>query len=420
MISLLMRGFFKMATQIKNLEKEYLLKVLFDKQIPIKHIKDRTEYLYYLEKQVKNEMVLRSKYLTDKPQIKSELDFTFDYQGKAVAFTVKVIRVKEQEITCTIPDALYKDLDRSFSRVGIPKDIQVQFTHLDDRYDLSFPRLITYESNFEEFLENIDPKNLSGLVKQMAGWIKKHAGNYKLVLFRKNKPSKMEECAIAETGKILFLPSTEGSFPETDPFPRKQIITEDIFKIYLEKTGVREALIDKIYARFIKDKADSGIFSDAWVPIIFHEYVIGYIHIWIDSKEKPPLDFKVIDTMYRFAKVLAYSLQIHGYFEDGKIKNEAFKGNVIDISASGLLFAYPFSKFASTLLPDSYLSVKITAGQRSISAKVKIIRRLKDSTFNYFGCRFEDMPEEDFHFLFELIYGKPFTDTDKKFFAEQM
>ena len=420
MIFLLMRGFFKknMATPIEKIEKDYLLKVLYDEKIPLIYIKNRTEYFLHLEKPVKNEMIFTARFPVKNIQIKNLLDLSFEYRGKMIAFTVKVLRIIDQELTCTVPDFLYKNLDRNYSRVGIPKDMQVQFTFLDDRYKLSFPKAAKYEQgDFGEFLENFDPNNLSDLIKQMAVWIKKYASGYKLVLFKNNRPSEMEECLIAETGRTLFLPSTRGGFPETDPFPRKQIITEDLFKIYLEKTGVREARINDTCARFIKSKADDGISSDAWVPILFQEYVIGYIHLWTDFVNEAPLDFTAIDTMCQLTKVLAYSMQIHGYFEKGKLKNDIFEGKVIDISASGLLFAYPHSSLSSTLLPDSCLSVKITTPQRSISTKAVIIRRFKDSSFNYFGCRFEDMTQEDFNFLFQFIYGKPFTAADKKFLS---
>ena len=407
-----------MAISIEKIEKDFLLKVLFDEKIPVSYIKDRIEHILYLDKPVKTEMIFKTRLPVRNLQIKNQLDFTFEYRGKSIAFSGKVLRVNEYEIACTVPDFLYKNLDRNYSRVGIPKNMQVQFTFLDDRYNLSFPKATKYEpGDFGEFLEHIDPNNLSGLIKQMAVWIKKYASGYKLVLFKDTKPSAMEERIIAETGRILFLPSSSEGFPQTDPFPRKKIITEDMFKVYLEKTGIREALVDSVCSRFIKDKFDEGILSDAWVPILFQEYVIGYVHLWTGFDEGTPFDYTVIDTMCQFTKVLAYSMQIHGYFEKGKMKNKAFEGKLIDISASGLLFAYPYSTLSSTLLPESNLNVTISIPERCISTKAIIKRRFKDRSLNYFGCRFEDMAQEDFHFLFEFIYGKPFTDADKKFLS---
>jgi hypothetical protein len=275
-------------------------------------------------------------------------------------------------------------------------------------------------SNEEVILKNIDPKNLSGLIDQMASWIKGYASAYKLVIFKDVKPESTEERLLAETGKAFYLPSTQTSFPAEDPHPRKRIITEDIFKRYLESTGVDPNCLDDACARYIRHKYEGGVFSDLWVPILFQEYVIGYIHVWINVDSKPPFDYGIIDMLFQFAKVLANSLRMNGYFESGKMKNDPFKGKVIDISVSGLLFSYPNSPLTSALLPNSDLTVKLTAPRRAVNCKAQIVRRYKDASHGYFGCRFLDMEPEDLRFLFEFIYGKPFTDSDAMFLSGQV
>jgi hypothetical protein len=292
--------------------------------------------------------------------------------------------------------------------------MQVNLTFLGDRYNISFPKVPEYSTeDLGHIFQDEDIKNLSGLIVQMSTWIKTFASNYRLVIFKDVKPSTTEERIIAETGRALFLPSTREGFPQSDPFPRKRIITEDVFKRYLESTGIGVGFIDSACARFIKAKADSNIFSDAWIPILFHEYVIGYVHIWIDAADKPPFDYEIISTLFQLTKVLAYSLKINGYFEKGKLKNDPFEGRVIDISASGLLFAYPVSSnISSVLKPDSRLTVKITTPDRSITTEARIVRRFKDKTIGYYGCRFDKMETEVHNYLFEFIYGKPLTDDD--------
>jgi len=406
-----------MATPVKNIEKEILLKIMFDENIPVIYYKDRVEYVFMLKKSVGEDMLFEVNQPIEKLKIKDRIDLTFEYQGKPVAFITEVVQIREQEITCTIPDYFYKDLDRSYSRVSVPTHMQVNFTFLGDRYDLSFPKVPEYNTeDLGHIFQDDDIKNLSGLIVQMSTWIKTFASNYRLVIFKDVKPSTTEERIIAETGRALFLPSTHESFPQSDPFPRKRIITEDVFKRYLESTGIGVAFIDSACARFIKAKADSGIFSDAWIPILFHEYVIGYVHIWIDVADKPPFDYEIINTLFQLTKVLAYSLKINGYFEKGKLKNDPFEGKVIDISASGLLFAYPVSSnISSVLKPDSKLTVKITTPERSITTEARIVRRFKDKTIGYYGCRFDKMEPEEHNYLFEFIYGKPFADTDSEF-----
>jgi c-di-GMP-binding flagellar brake protein YcgR len=410
-----------MATPIKRIEKDFLLKVLYDEQIPIMYLRDRTEYILILDKPAKSEVVFRADRPISRLKVRSRLDLMFDYKGQVIIFTVEVSSFKDNIITAAAPDALYKNLDRSYSRVSTPSDLQVQLTFLGDRYSLSFPRVMEFESgNMGDLLRDMDPRNLSGLIEQMAGWIKNYANGYKLIIFKDIKPSATEERIVAETGKTLFLPSTLANFPQADPYPKKRLITEEMFNRYLESTGVDLAYVDDARARFIKAKFDGGIFSDVWVPVLFQEYVIGYIHVWINKEGKLPFDYGVIDTLYQFAKVLAYSLKINGYFEKGKLKNEPFEGKVIDISASGLLFAYPHSNLSSALMPDTELSVKLLTPKRNVNANARIVRRYKDNSQGYFGCRFLDLAPEDMRFLFEYIYGKPFTDLDASFLTGQV
>jgi hypothetical protein len=410
-----------MATPIKRIEKDFLLKVLYDEQIPIMYLRDRTEYILLLDKPAKSEMIFRADRPISKLKIRQKLDLMFDYRGQVIIFAVEISSFKDDIITVTAPEFLYKNLDRSYSRISTPTDLQVRFTFLGDRYNLSFPKITEYEKGeIGDFIRDMDPRNLSGLIEQMAGWIKGYANGYKLVIFRDVKPSSAEERIVAETGKTLYLPSTLANFPQTDPYPKKRLITEEMFKRYLESTGVKLEYTDSACARFIKAKFDGGIFSDAWIPVLFQEYVIGYIHIWINKEGKLPFDYGVIDTLYQFAKVLAFSLKENGYFENGKLKNEPVEGKVVDISASGLLFAYPHSALSAALLPDSELAVKLVTPRRSVNTNARIVRRYKDNSLGYFGCRFLDMAPEDMRFLFEYIYGKPFTDTDASFLSGQV
>jgi hypothetical protein len=273
----------------------------------------------------------------------------------------------------------------------------------------------------DDLIRSLDPRNLSGLIKQITGTLKNFADGYKIVNFRDKKPEVTEERIVSETGKTLFIPSTVGFLPKTDPYPKKRIITEDIFKRYLETTGVGTAFLDENCARFLKNKFDDGIFSDAWVPILFQEYVVGYIHIWIDKQGRLPFDFSVIDHVYQFAKVLAFSLKENGYFEHGRMHNEPFEGKVLDISASGLLFAYPLgTSLLSTLLVDAELTVTVEAPNRTVNVVARIVRRFKDKSAGYFGCRFLSIAPEDMRFLFEHLYGRHFEDNDSSFLTGQV
>ena len=385
------------------------------------YISGRTEYILHMAKPAKSDVAFKP----DRPiaglKPRKKMDLMFDYKGQVIIFTIEANAIKDDLVTALTPEYLFKNLDRSYSRVSNPDDLNVQFTFQGDRYSLHYPKIQEYEGgDIGEWMNKVDPSNLQGLVDQMAAYIRTVASGYKMVIFKDVKPVSTEERIVAETGKSLYLPSTLANFPQADPYPKKRLITEEIFRRYLETTGVDMQYLDNAVSRFVKQKFDAGFFSDAWVPILFQEYVIGYIHIWINQEGKLPFDYNMIETIYQFAKILAYSLKINGYFNSGRIKNEPFEGKIVDISASGLLFAYPHSGLSSALLPDSELAVCLSAPRRNIRAAAKIVRRYKDNAMGYFGCRFLDMAPEDMRFLFEYLYGKPFTDENASFVVGQV
>jgi hypothetical protein len=410
-----------MATPIKRIEKDFLLKVLYDEQMPVMYIKGQTQYILTVEKPTRGQMFFKCDRQIEGLKARKKIDLIFDYRGQVVIFAVEVVSIKDDHIITEEPEFLYKNLDRSFSRVSTPPNLDVTFSFLGDRYSLSYPKITDFETEtHDEFMRSINPRDLSGLIDQIAAWIKNCASGYKLVIFKDVKPSSTEEHLLAETGKCLYLPSTMGSLPADDPYPKKRIITEDLFKRYLESTGVDLMYVEDAYTRFIRQKNESGILSDLWVPVLFQEYVIGYIHIWISKEGIMPFTYGVIDNLVQFAKVLANSLKVNGYFESGKLKNDPFGGKIIDISASGLLFTYPSSALGTTLLPDSELTVRLSTPRRVVNTKAKIVRRYKDNVQGYYGCRFMELEPEDMRFLFEYIYGKHFTDTDAAFLSGQV
>ena len=412
-----------MATTAGRIEREFYFKVLYDEKLPIKYIKDRVEYVLTLDRPITgDELVLRPDRPMEMLKPRTKLALLFIYRGQSVDFSTEVLGISDDLITCKAPENLHKNLDRNFLRVGTPSDLSILFTFRGDRYNLSFPKVMGYENiNADELFSDNDSQNLSDLIRQLTDSLKKIADGYKIVNFKDKRPESLEERILSETGKALFIPSTVGHLPATDPYPKKRIITEELFKRYLEGTGVSLNMLNETYTRFLRHKYEEGTFSDAWIPILFQEYVIGYIHIWIKEEGKLPFDFTVLDNMYQFSKVLAFSLKENGYFEKGKVHNESFQGRVLDISASGLLFACPLgASLASALIVDSDLTVTIQAPTRTINNVARIVRRFKDRSAIYFGCRFIDMAPEDTRFLFDHLYGRQIDDDDTAFLAGQV
>jgi c-di-GMP-binding flagellar brake protein YcgR len=408
-----------MATPVGRIEKEFLFNILYEEKLPLMYIRDRIEYKFKLERPATEELILRPEKPLGKLKNHEKLPFGFNYKGQVIDFSAEVIAQKDDLVICKTPSTLYKNLDRNYLRVDTPADIKILFTFRGDRYNLAFPKVMEYENiAANDLSKNFDPRNLSGLIKQITGMLSGFADGYKIVNFKDRKPETIEERILSETGKTLFIPSTLGYLPKTDPYPKKRIITEELFHRYLETTGIGKKFLEENTARFLKNKFDDNVFSDAWIPILFHEYVIGYIHIWIAKQGKLPFDFSVLDNVYQYTKVLAFALKENGYFEHGKVKNQPFEGRVLDISASGLLFAYPLgSSLLATLLIDSELSVTIETSNRTINVLAKIVRRFKDKNACYLGCRFINIVPEDTRFLFEHLYGRKIDDEEEAFLS---
>ena len=411
-----------MATPVGRIEKEFLFKALYGENMPVIYLKDRIEYKLKLEYPASEELVFRPEKPMGKMKPHVKLPLLFNFRGQIIDFSVEFLSQKNELLFCKAPDMLYKNLDRNYLRVDAPSDLKVLFCFQGDRYNLAFPKTNEYETiTAADILRNMDTSNLSVLIKQITALMSKFADGFKIVNFKDKAPEALEEKIVAQTGKTLFLPTTAGFFPKTDPYPKKRIITEEIFKRYIESEGVGKDFLNENCMRFLKNKFDENIYSDAWVPILFHEYVIGYIHTWINNQSRNPFDFNVLDNVYQYAKVLAFGLRENGYFDYGKVANEPFEGRVLDISASGLLFAYPLgTSLLATLLVDAELTVIINAPNRTLNLNAKIVRRFNDNSASYFGCRFINMAPEDMRFIFEYLYGRKIDSKDTEFLTGQV
>ncbi|RPJ04159.1 MAG: hypothetical protein EHM28_13945, partial [Spirochaetaceae bacterium] len=160
------------------------------------------------------------------------------------------------------------------------------------------------------------------------------------------------------------------------------------------------------------NKAKAGIQSEIYCPVLYHEYAVGYIYV-INKKTHKPLDEEFLQYVITFAKVLSYSLEINGYYKQYKKNMVEYKMPVIDISASGLLFA--------TRIPDlnekikSFLDFDITIKfmGKTVIAGSRVMRKFNDTQYFYFAAQFLKISEDQFNALFEYLYGKSFSEKDE-------
>ena len=95
-----------MATPVKRIEKDFLLKVLYDEQLPVVYLRDRTEYILVLDRPAKDDLVFRPDRPIGKLKARSKMDLMFDYRGQVIIFTIEVTSIKDEHIVADAPEFL--------------------------------------------------------------------------------------------------------------------------------------------------------------------------------------------------------------------------------------------------------------------------------------------------------------------------
>jgi len=402
-----------MATNLKRIEKEFILGSARDDKVPFLLIAGTGEWPCLITSIVpdgitfSHAMPLR---LLKRSQI---YEFRFVYREQPMAFRARILEVRDSSVITEMPEAVYKNLGRRYSRRALPTEIVVSFSFKGDRYQLSFPTTKEFEPVAEPELDSaFDPRDIRALVGEFNDRAAEFASERAVRMFKDRHPETLEERLIVRTGKIYYLPTSAGGLPVVDPYVTPRIVTRDVFSDFLRDEDMREDLLEDEVLRFERNKKTSGILSELMIPLLFQEYVIGYVYLVNNIVGKPPFDLPVLETFHQFAKVLAYSLKMNGYFRNAPKKAQDFAADVIDISAGGLMFSNSSRELSTSLLPGSDIEIAIKAKGRSVKALASVKRVFRDASRSYFGIEYASLEPEDFRFLFECLYGRSFTDED--------
>lgn len=232
-------------------------------------------------------------------------------------------------------------------------------------------------------------------------------------MYRERTPTSLEEKLITRLGKILWIPDTAGRLPDNEPMLSSIVITAQEFAEFLHNTGTTASLVKSEIAAFLYNKSKNNIYSEIYCPILYHEYAIGFIYAENNNKENKSFDVDFVQYIYQFSKVLSYSLEKHGYFEQQSQTMTRYQEPIIDMSAAGLLFATQSEEIDNkiNLLEDIDITIKIK--DKKIIIGSRIMRKFKDHSTFYFGVQYLKISDADFRFLFEYLYGKPFTKKDE-------
>ncbi|GHV80228.1 hypothetical protein AGMMS49944_20190 [Spirochaetia bacterium] len=124
-----------MAIQIKRIQKDFFLKIVYDEQIPVIFLRNRTEYMLRVERLTEKEIFLLAARPIPGLQPRRKMHLIFEYRAKIMAFTVEIKTIRENHIVAGTPEYLYKDLNRSYSRVVNPPELKIQFSLKGDDQD---------------------------------------------------------------------------------------------------------------------------------------------------------------------------------------------------------------------------------------------------------------------------------------------
>lgn len=402
-----------MATNLRRIEKEFILGSARDDKLTFLLLAGSGEWPCKLTT-IAPEGLTFSHAMPVRLLKRSQVyEFRFIYREQPMAFRARVLEARDSSVVTEMPEAVYKNLGRRYSRRAPPSELNVSFSFKGDRYELSFPVTREFEPVVEpESDSDFDPHDIRALVNEFNERASEYASERAIRMFKERHPETLEERLIVRTGRIYFLPTAAGGLPVVDPYVNPRIVTRDIFAEFLRSEDVREDLVADEVLRFERNKKNSSVLSELAIPLLFQEYVIGYVYLVNTLPGKPPFDLPVLEIFHQFAKVLAYSLKVNGYFRNSPKKARDFAANVLDISAGGLLFSNSSRELSSSLLPGSDMELSLAAKDRTVKVPATVKRVFRDASHSYFGVEYAGLEPEDFRFLFECLYGRAFTDAD--------
>ncbi len=401
-----------MIQHVSQIEKEFLFKTVFQNEQPVRFHGvssactglitdiDRARVSISLNESLDNTLFSVCERITG----------YFDFHGNTYAFESTVRDTSNTRIQIDSPAKLIRSLQRKYVRIKKPKGVSVCFHLPNEEINLDYPVCPEYVS-VEESTGNSDilRKKLPDIIAEFRDSIADKASNNTIVMFRTKKPDLFEEELITKTGKVLFVPSTSSSLPKNDPYPEGRIITQEIEESFEDPNYFIEG---SKFDHMLKEKQQRGIVSEIWCPIIYFQYVVGYIYAAANGSD--PFDVSMIDYLWDFSRILACKLKETGYFEQDSKQGTVVKhtAQILDMSPGGMLISLPVSEIRSPVKEGSIFAVDIRFANTAISCSAKVNRRYKQSETVSYGMIFLDLSPENMMALYEFLYRKPFNMND--------
>jgi hypothetical protein len=399
-----------MGTEVGRIEKEFVFKSLVDEGTPCDLHGSRKEFRCRFSGVTDQRLEMspvEGKLEGIEPG--DEIRVFFYLKNNNHTFASHVLEVSGEKIVVEHPPGVYKNLQRKFERVKLASAIDVSFSLHGTKVELNFPKSDRFSPVAPpEESATFDPKRIQEVVKTFRIRMETLASDNKIMMLRDKMPRSWEEKTIVRLGKCLWIPLTAEDFPMRDPFPDDRVITKgDLIRLE-EDSGSQPYVITSKLGNILYEKTKKDIVSELWCPVLYNEYVVGYVHVWNTSARRERISREIIEYVQEFAKVLCYSLVTNGYFKMENSTARRYEAPIIDMSASGVLFAHTSADLIRELLVHTDLELTLKLEKRTMQIGARIMRKFKDAENSYFGVLFLRQDPEDFPFLFQFLYGKPF------------
>ncbi len=329
------------------------------------------------------------------------------YQNQRVTFPAKITKVSGGELIMGLPETLFKSPQRKAIRLAPPKDLQLEFYMQNDKIQIDSPESNEY-SNLEmpALSAGFDVGSISDLLESFKAMASTMYSRNGIVMFNKGRvPDCIEEKLVADSGRTLLLTSMHGPLPSVDPYPEGRIITQtmaDAFEgpgIFLEGSALE---------RSRGEKSSRGIVSELFSPLLYYQYVIGYVYLMNDESRNSILDYRAVDFAWEFSRILAYSLKTNNYFRiDENAKSDPYKPQLVNLSSTGCLLSMPKSMYKLKLKVATILNVILSKelGTGSVSIMGRVARHLEDKHNDYYGVAFLNAEQDALETLHQSLYA---------------
>lgn len=400
-----------MGIPVNRIEREFILKSLKEWKTSLSIHGDKWEFqgrlIQYSDTEILCEIVNGD---TNLCKAKEEVEVFFSFQNNHFTFNTIIRDMTGSRFFLTYPDEIYKDANRGYRRIKWHKKTNISILLKKELLQLNFPRINTMFPDVMPVLsDEFDFASISQLLHSFKEKMTQSVSEHRIQMMRDRDTETHEEKLMAETCKIIWIPSTEKDIPAFSPFLQDSILTKTDFIKYEEAQDIPGYNIEKQIKDFIFQKKIKGIHSELFCPIVYLNYLAGYIYVCNKDELKKEISRGLIEYIDQFSKVLSHSLKENGYFKTRvNIIKTTYNAPVIDVSASGLLFSHTSEELEKELDIFKELSVNFTINGKELHLNSWVIRKFKDDDRFYFGIQFRKIDPDDFCYLYERLYNKPF------------